>query len=253
MNNKNKSILLYLINLSFFMYFLILIVERVISVVLSLVNGIDLYGGGFNGYTYTLVFVSVAAFIIYLIVRCRHNIKTLFKGVKEDTNFNDICIASGILLLSGMVHTEYTIPVIQFVSYGILIVGILLQVVVNTSIGGDRVLHWLSFAYLVALSMAIPVMYRSMIEQSILFHILEGIAVYILVGVFTFLLMLVLNQRDDLLILTTIVLVVAFDTPLIILRWQEEINYFVLIFEALSFLIFSAGYIYKLKKRLKGL
>nr|MCR5505411.1 hypothetical protein [Bacilli bacterium] len=128
--DKKKRFFNYLINLCFFLYFLILLVERSLSVILSLTHKVNLFANGFNAYVYLLTFISIAGFIIYLSLRCRNNVKALFK-MDTEISFKDLCIASGILLLSGMVHTEYTIPVIQFISYGILIIGILLKVIMN--------------------------------------------------------------------------------------------------------------------------
>ena len=121
-----KKTLKYLINLSFILYFLILLTERTISVVLSFVNGINITNDLFNSYTYLLVFASLGAWLLYTLLRCLNSFKALFKSDVE-IPFKDLCIASGIILLSGMVHTEYTISIIQFVAYGILIVGILLR------------------------------------------------------------------------------------------------------------------------------
>ena len=246
--DKQTRVITYLINLSFFLYFIILLVERILSVVLSLTNGVNLYGDLFNGYVYTLVFVSILGWLVYLLVKCRDNIKCLFK-LNEDINFQNICTASGIILLSGMVHTEYTIPVVQFVAYGILILGILLKVILNSKTSSNKPLLWLSFVYLVCLSMAIPVMYRSNIELHEHFHILEGFASFLLVGVFTCLLIKIFIGRDDLFVEWAIGLLIAFDTPLIIMRWNEEINYFVLIFLSLSTIIFLVGYIYKKQRK----
>ena len=249
MKEKTKNTLTYLINLSFFLYFIILIVERVLSIVLSIANGINLYSDGFNGYTYTLVFCSIGGFLIYLVIFCRENIKALFNKPKSDVNFKNLCISSGILLLSGMVHTEYTIPVIQFISYGILILGILFKVIINVSSEGDKSLHWLSFAYLVSFSMAIPVMYRTLLDIHVLFHILEGVTSFLLVGVFTYFLILIFEGKNDLFYIVPLLMMVILDTSLVALRWAEEINYFVFIFLVLSFVIFVAGYIYKLNKK----
>ena len=241
---KSKSALVYLINLSFFLYFLILLVERILSVAFSLADGINLFADGFHAYTYSLVFLSIGAFLVYLVLKCRENVKALFKP-NEAVGFRHLCIAAGILLLSGMVHTEHTIGVIQFVSYGILILGILLQVILNVRQGGDKALHWLSFAYLVAFSMAIPVMYRSFLELHVLFHILEGFASFALVAVFTILLLRVFNGADDLFYLVPIIGAVVLDVALIAMRWNEEANFFVLIFIVLSSLLFIAGFVYK--------
>lgn len=249
MDTTNKK-LIYFINLSFFLYFIILLVERVLSIVLSFVNKVGIYDNSFNIYVYTLMFASIVSWLIYTSIFCRSNIKALFKP-SDEISFKHLIIASGILLLSGMVHSEYTTPVIQFISYGILIIGILLKVIMMNKTSNNRFVLWLSFIYLVSLSMAIPVMYRSFIEQYVVFHILEAIASIVLVGVFTYLLLLIFDEKEDLFIYWTILLVVILDTPLIILRWKEEINVFVLIFESLSVILFVIGFIYKQKKDLK--
>ena len=238
----------YIINICFWLYFIILIVERTISVVLSFVNVANIFSDGFNCYVYLLVFASVAAWLFYVIMKCRKSIKGLFK-FDVDIPFIDLCVASGTLLLSGMVHTYYTIPVIQFISYGVLIVGILLKVITLHKDSDNKLLLWLSFIYLVCFSMAIPVMYRTFIELHILFHIIEGIASFVLVGFFTFLLILIFKGKNNLFLLIPIIVAVVLDTPLIILRWNEEINYFVLIFISLSLITFVIGYFVSIKTK----
>ena len=94
MKNKSKA-LTYFINLCFFLYFVLLIVERSISVILSLSNNINLYGNAFDGYVYTLVFVSIVGFLVLLILKCRPNIKALFK-LDENLKFDWLCIAGGV-------------------------------------------------------------------------------------------------------------------------------------------------------------
>ena len=239
----------YIINLCFFLYFVILIVERTISVVAS-IQAINMYADAFSGYVYTLIFASVVGWLIYLIVFCRDNIRGLF-APSQELSFKHLSIASGILLLSGMVHSEFTTPAIQFIAYGILIVGILLKVIMVNKDSNHKALLWLSFAYLVCLSMAIPVVYRSFIELHALFHVIECAASFALVATFTYLLLLVFDGIDDLFAWWPILLVVILDTPLVILRWQEEINYFVLIFECLSVALFVAGLICKKAKQAK--
>ena len=106
-------------------------------------------------------------------------------------------------------------------------------------------LKWLSFAYLVAFSMAIPVMYHSNVDLHVLFHIIEAVASFALVILFTNLLLMLFSDKDDLFMLIPISAAVLLDIPLIILRWNEEINWFVLIFISLSFILFVIGYIFK--------
>ncbi len=247
MKNKSKK-LTYFINICFFFYFILLIVERSISVILSLNNGINLYGNAFDGYVYTLVYLSIIGFIVLLVVKCRPNIKALFKP-NDDLKFDWLCISGGVLLLSGMVHTHYTISGLQFASYGIWILGILLKVISIHSKNENKGLLWLSFAYLVTFSMAIPVMYQSLIEAHIFFHILEAVGSIALVGCFTYLLLRLFNDNGDLFPLWPIILAIVIDVPLIVLRWGEEINFFVLIFIALSTALYIVGFTYKMKKR----
>lgn len=247
MKNQSKTIS-YLINVCFFLYFVLLIAERSISVILSLSNGINLYGNAFDGYAYTLVFLSVVGFFVLFILKCRPNINALFKP-SEDLHFDWLCIAGGVLLLSGMVHTHYTISGLQFASYGIWILGILLKVISIHPRNENKVLLWLSFAYLVAFSMAIPVMYQSMIEAHLFFHILEAIGSIALVAAFTYLLIRLFNDNGDLFPLWPIILAIVIDVPLIVLRWNEEINFFVLIFIALSTALYVVGFAYKAKKK----
>ncbi|MCR5079704.1 MAG: hypothetical protein K6B65_07300 [Bacilli bacterium] len=247
MDNKTKT-LNYLINLSFFLYFLVLLTERILSVVLSIVNGINLYDTGFHAFVYTTTFVSIGIFFLFLISRCGENIKALFK-MKNEPRYRDLIIAAGILLVSGMVHTEYTISYLQFVSYAFWIAGIVLEVVLHMSYSNDRPLSWLSLAYVIAFSMAIPVMYQSNIEQRVAFHILEALSTLSLVMTFTYLVRRIFKGRDDAFLLPPVLLVVVLDVILIALRWNEEINYFVLVFVSITLLLFIAGTIYKIITR----
>ena len=247
--SKKEQTFTYLINLTFWLYFVILLTERTISVILSITNGVNIYSNPFNGYVYTLVFISIISWLVFTLIRCRGSFISLFSKDKGDISFKDLCISSGIILLSGMVHTEYTIPVIQFVSYGILILGILLKVILINEHSKNRLLLWLSFIYLVALSMAIPVMYHSFIKLHVLFHILEGIASFLLVGTFTYLLLRIFNEEENLFSVIPILLVVGLDTPIVILRWNEEINFFVLIFLCLSVVLFVVGFVLSHKKK----
>ncbi|MBQ7243901.1 MAG: hypothetical protein IJS52_06825 [Bacilli bacterium] len=245
MKNKSKTIA-YLINLCFFLYFVLLLTERSISVILSLSSGVNLFGTAFDGYVYSIVFLSAIVFMVLLILKCRPNVKALVKP-NEDLHFGSLCLAGGVLLLSGMVHTHYTISGLQFASYGIWILGILLKTISIHSSSDNKPLLWLSFAYLVAFSMAIPVMYPSQIEAHVFFHALEAIGSIALVGAFTYLLIRLFHDNAGLFSPWPMILAVVIDVPLIALRWTEEINFFVLIFIVLSALLFLTGFLYKKK------
>ena len=246
--NKKERLLTYFINLSFYLYFLILLIERAISVSLSLSHGMNIYSSSYYGYVYTLVFISILSWLIYLLIRCRPSFKALFSAKEEilrNISFRDLSLSSGLILLSGMVHTEYTYSAIQFISYGILIIGILLKVILLNETSKNRPLLWLSFVYLVSFSMAIPVMYYSMIQLHVLFHVSEAITSFLLVTFFTYMLINLFEGKEDLFFYPIIIVSMILDTLLIALRWNEEINFFVLIFVSLSVLLFITGVIIK--------
>ncbi len=248
---KKAKLFNYLINLSFFLYFIILLCERLSSVSLSFIHGLVMFSNGFTGYVYLLTFISIFSFIVFLVLKCRDNIKYLFNPNKEGVSYFYLCIASGLLLLSGMVHTEYTTLVVQFISYGILIVGILLKIILVSYEKNERFSLWLSFAFIVSFSMAIPVMYYSLIEHHVVFHVLEGVGSFALVAIFTYLLILIFQEYTNIVSLGVVLLLIVFNTQIIIMRWNEEINYFVLIFSSLTILIYLINLCYSLliKKR----
>ena len=249
MNTYMKKIN-YFINLSFYLYFLVLLGERLGSVIASFVNGVNIFSDAFSIAVYLTVFLSILGWLLYLIFKCRDNTKALFR-FDDNIKYRDICIASGILLLSGMVHTEYTTSVVQFISYGILIIGILLKVIENHKSSDSKVSLWLSFIYLVSFSMAIPVMYRSYIEWHTIFHIIESLAFIVLVGIFTMMLIYIFEGTSNLFNPYSIIPVIVLDVPLIALRWNEEINWFVMIFASLSVLVFVIGFTYNQIKQKK--
>ena len=144
------------------LYFIILFAERVQSIVRSIRDkDVKLFGSGFDSYVYLSVFLSLA-------------------------------ITVGVILVSGMVHTEYTIPGIQFASYGMLIAALVIKTACVNAQAEDRVLLWMSLIYLILFSMAIPVMYHSEIEKAILFHVIEAVVSLALVAAFAVLMYKVL-------------------------------------------------------------
>ena len=246
--NKIRVAMLWL----FFGYFAILLCERILSVSLSIAHGVPLYGTPFHGFVYTMTFVSFASFFFYLGLRCRDAFKGLVRyddATYETIDFRRLSFAAGLLLLSGMVHTEYTIPGIQFASYGLYIVALLLQVVLLWTKVSHKPLLLLSFLYLVAFSMAIPVVYPSALSYAPVFEALEGVSAVLLVMVFTRMVIALYEGKEDLFDWPFIVLAVVLDAALIALRFQEEINWFVLIFASLSALLFLAGAILKASLR----
>lgn len=233
----------YFTILGFALYFLILIGERVQSIVRSFVLGADLmFADAFSASTYVISIISVLAFVVYIIITNRAFFKTLIKGNRNDfekIDFTKLCIASGILLVSGMVHTVFTISVIQFVAYGFIILSIILKTASLHNQTTSNLNLYLSCIYLIVFSMAIPVVYPTTINAKIIFYILEYVAMFTLVFAFTIMLKDVFtNNTTKVINFCSAISVLLFDTVLLVLRWAEYINTFLLIFAALTIVLY---------------
>ncbi len=233
-----------IISWTFLVYFLVLMIERIQSIFRVVKSEKKFFETGFSGYVNTLTLISIAGTII-LLAGFNEGFWHFLLSPYSEVNVNLLCITAGVLLLSGMVHTDFTIPGIQFAAYGSLIIGLILQTVIsaqNAQSGGSVFRLWYSLAYLIVYSMAIPVMYHSNIKQARLFHILEAITAFVLVLLFTFMMMAVMNGQAENLLLWFIFLIMLIpDTILIAMRWKESKNIFVLIFASLSAVLFIVG------------
>ena len=71
--------------------------------------------------------VLTAAAIIgaytYMFLKVRFTAKPRSSDKPEQSVFGKLAIAAGILLLGGMVHTDGTIPPIQFAAYGMILIS----------------------------------------------------------------------------------------------------------------------------------
>lgn len=243
MTDKTMNILNFATNIFVILYFLILAAERTQSLVragskkLLFTDGIHNYMAGLCLFSFLGTAVLWMAKAIYM--------SRLTQG--EVTHSGDVanyaalqlillCAAVGCMLLSGMVHTEYSIPGIQFGAYGALILAMLLRVIVQQDIltSGRRALALL---YVVAFSMAIPVVYPSEVKYRLTFHITESIVSFVMVVLFSVMLYaLFAGQYAVIFHPAFIVTALIGDILVLALRWQEKINWFVLISLAVALL-----------------
>ncbi|MBE6630030.1 MAG: hypothetical protein E7624_04190 [Ruminococcaceae bacterium] len=240
------SMSVYFIHLLFVIYFVVLTAERIQSIVRSVWDpDVLLFGDGFNCYTYLITFASLAVSLIYLIASNGNLFAGIFTRsaqVHGSIQMGRLCIATGLILISGMVHTEYTVAPIQFGAYGALIVAMIIQTARKHRQSDKRILLWLSVAFLTAFSMAIPVMYRSNITHAGLFHVLEALTALVLVAIFTGMFYKVFcEDATNLFYILPMLTAVALDTVLIVMRWQEEINWFVLVSLIATCVLFLIG------------
>lgn len=227
-------------------YFVVLLVERLQSLIRSVKDeSISCMGSGFGKYVYGLTILSIVGFFVVLFGFNMPFLKSLFSAdaaVHAKVNVLSLAIAIGVILLSGMVHTEHTIPPIQFGAYGLLIASMVLYTVKYQTVAGSKLMLWLSLGYLVALSMAIPVVYPSKIDKATLFHVVEAIVSVLLVVVFAVLVYLVFaGKAENLFYVVPIAIAIVGDILVLILRWKEEKNLFVLIFLIMSTVLWIVG------------
>ena len=228
-----------LISWMFLLYFMILFGERAQSLIRSITQ-YGLFPSAFDGFVNLTAILSLCATVIMLSVRCRSFWKSLFSSAEAD--YCPMTVTSGVILVSGMLHTEFTIPAIQFVSYGMLIIAMILRAAELSGSAKSRFSMWYSLGYLTAFSMAIPVVYHSEMANATQFHIIESIVMLLLVLFFTLMLRrLFLGKGENLLLWVPFIFMAVGDAVVLWMRWTEEINSFVLIFACLSAVLFLIG------------
>lgn len=233
------------------LYFVILTIERVISLIVCFLSDLS----AFDTLDYYMIALTVFAIFgayIMAVMKCTDAAKRQddedFK-VNEDV-FGNLAIAAGILLLGGMVHTKGSIPVMQFISYGMILISMAIHTVQNIKLrkGADK--KWLSFAYIVAYSMSIPVVYHTSIELAFLFIPIESVVSAGMVALFTIMLSRFYDGdgESDFSLLPFMVALFG-DFAVLLLRWHEEVNVFVLIFLCVTSVLWFAGNILCIKRR----
>ncbi len=246
-----KTVLDKLKMIFFLAYFLILSVERIISLVAVFTGNLSKYDA-LDWYMTALTLFAIFGAYVFMATKCHVSLKsTEIDLADENENFAKLSIAAGILLLGGMVHTEGTIPGIQFASYGMLLGAMGIHTFQCAKRDGKALMKWLSFAYITAFSMSIPVVYHTNIELKYLFIPIECVVSAGMVVLFTIMLkrFFTQNAESDFSPIPYITAVVgAF--AVIILRWSEEINWFVLIFICVtSVLWFLSNILSMIKKK----
>lgn len=252
MDEKQKTGISDKLKLCFLLaYFLILTVERVISLTSVFTGDFSVYDA-LDWYMTALTLFAVFGAYVYIITRCELFVKNYsaenISSIVSPKNFGRLSIAAGILLLGGMVHTNGTIAGVQFASYGMILVSMAIHTAQQVMASGGGLKKWLSFAYIVAFSMAIPVVYHSAIELSWLFIPLECVVSAGMVVLFTIMLKGFYEGGGEygFSVVPFIVMVIG-DAAVIYLRWNEEINFFVLIFASLAAVLWIAGRLFKAK------
>ncbi len=236
------------------LYFLILTIERVISLVSVFTGDFSAYDA-LDWYMTALTVISIVGAYAFILTKCKVRVQKYPNGKVsacpeiDGENFTKLSVAAGILLLGGMVHTHGTIPPIQFASYGMILISMAIHTAQQVKRHGGALVRWLSFGYIVAFSMAIPVVYHTEIELAWLFIPLEALVSVMMVALFTIMLRGFFGGTGEygFNVMPFLAAVVG-DAAVLALRWEEEINFFVLIFVCVAAVLFAAGKIACRKK-----
>lgn len=249
---KQNSKISMLINWCFLLYMVILAGERIQSLIRSFIEGPDFAFGTFMIGLYNVIsLASIAISLILLFVLNRDFLKGLF--MPTEVNYKNLWTTSGVLLISGMIHTEFTILYIQFVAYAFLLLALALKTVLVQE-GKNRVLLWLSLCYLMSFSMAIPVNYITSLDAAPIFHAMELLVSISTIGYFIYMCDKVFwGEGEHLFLPIPFTIVLIGDIFLIAFRWREYQNIFLLGALILTSLLFLIGKIlelhYKRKER----
>lgn len=223
----------------FMLYFVILLLERVQSIIKISADGI--LTSVFNSYASIVVAMSLVATAILLAIKCKGFWESLFNNAAKP-DYLWLSVTAGVMLISGMVHTAHTVAPVQFAAYGALIAGMILRTVQTTKGTGNTLSWWFSLAFVVALSMAIPVVYSTGIKQATLFYVIEAVVTLALIVSFTMLLINIMTGNGaNLLWWIPAIIVLLGDTLVIALRWRERINFFVMFFAIITIALFAIG------------
>ena len=156
------------ISFLFLIYFVVLFIERAQSLYRSFsLTRKEMFSSSFDIYVNVVTMISLLSFLV-LICFFNKDFWASLVSKEAKVNYSMLTLTAGVILISGMVHTEYTIPGIQFASYGALIIAMVLKTIEKTGEGGDNLLMWYSLIYSVMFSMAIPVVYKSSIDKAAL-------------------------------------------------------------------------------------
>ena len=233
------------------LYFLILTTERVISLIVCFTRDMSQFDT-LDYYMISLTLFAIFGAYVMAVMKCTDAAKRQDDEDFEPNGdiFGNLAIAAGILLLGGMVHTEGSIPVMQFISYGMILISMAIHTVqsIRKHKGADK--KWLSFAYIVAYSMSIPVVYHTAIELAFVFVPVEAVVSAGMVALFTIMLSRFYDGdgESDFSLMPFLVAVFG-DFAVLTMRWHEEVNVFVLIFICVTTVLWFAGNILCIKRK----
>ena len=253
MENRVASVSNTLKLIGFIAYFSLLFVERLLAVIFSVNSGGEYAltsGNAFNYFAYTVTVLSLAAgtalFVRLFVQMGRAH--SAGENYRFDDHAKEWSIAASAHLFGGMMHTGFTLAGLQFAAYGFLIAAMIVKCCLS---GEDRFLTIVSTVYLTLFSMSIPVCYLSFMASPMLslFFTAQAAAVFVLVPIFGIMLSQLMKEGVTSFTPYFPAAMCLLSGATIVLKWQEEINWFVLIFAALTILFYGTFGILALRRQ----
>lgn len=246
--SQSKSLLFNRLEMiGFLLYFVILFCERLLALIFSVKTGGDyalLSGNGFNYAAYAVTAASLVAGTALAVKPCVNMIRCLKRGeaFSFETESTFLSVAVFTMLFGGMMHTGFTLAGVQFAAYGFLIAAFIVRTVETCCAGGDKFLSVFSVVYLTLFSMTVPVCYISFMALPLraVFFAAEFSAVAVLVPAFGCMLGYFMKKGETLFSPVFPLLTLLLSGLTVGLQWKEKINYFVLIFLALTIALYLA-------------
>lgn len=192
MEKKRSALML----VSFLAYYVILFGERLYSLVMSFTDkniGFKqmFLGATFNKYVYGMTLISLA---IFLILFLRILGKLLSVGIVSSSGL--LIFDAAVLLVAGMLHTDHTVTIIQFIAYIFLLIGCLsrfLEIMRQKEAYASTIA---SYVYFVAFSMAIPTVNKTASgNQNIMLYVVTALGSLGLILVFTIMMLFLFSEE----------------------------------------------------------
>ena len=257
MTEKRKLLFNRLEIVCFVLYFLILFVERLLAVIFSVKGGEEYALTSGNVFNYIAYAVTAASLAVGGVLGARISVKMIRSTLSGalysfEEGSRDLAVAVVCLLYGGMMHTGFTLAGVQFASYGFLILGMILRAVEVCLSGGKRFEAVASVIFVTLFSMTIPVCYISFMASPMreFFFASEFLAVLLLVPTFGYLFYRLMKDGETSFSPILVGAMLLLSGAAVGLKWNEEINYFVLIFVGLTFVdyLISAPLIFRRKR-----
>ena len=248
---RMTKVLGYLVILFYVLYLVVLFAERTVAVVMGFTadEPFCLRGDIAQWYAHIATVFALVSSLVTAIALNGYVFRYLFTRSEADKariDHGNMAITAGLLLIGGMAHTEFTLLGVQFVSYGFLLLSMLMRTIEAGMLcrpGISRMRLAVSYLYIVCFSMAIPVVYSADLgDAETAFVVIEIVTALLLVAAFAYMLSLfyrsggLLNFGLPLIVYTT-----AADIAIFLLRLPVAANVFVMVFLALTVVLWLIG------------